>query len=268
MTDLPLRDVPRAVFWICERLRERDKRAWIVGGCVRDMLLGRPIADWDVCTDATPKELLSIFPKAIPTGIEHGTVTVVRDHQHFEVTTLRGEEGYSDGRRPDSVYFTDDIDKDLARRDFTVNAIALDPVTGHVIDPFHGQDDLAKKVLRAVGDPREHELILARRVRRLSVRSPKRLAWAVDGQEFSASRLTARIHSQRLPVVLGSHLETHSSAGSGEPRDGTALVGRLYAADSEPRDFVWDRISGCPSASAIASRHHCSRIRPSSDSLT
>lgn len=155
MTDLPLRDVPRAVFWICERLRERDKRAWIVGGCVRDMLLGRPIADWDVCTDATPKELLSIFPKAIPTGIEHGTVTVVRDHQHFEVTTLRGEEGYSDGRRPDSVYFTDDIDKDLARRDFTVNAIALDPVTGHVIDPFHGQDDLAKKVLRAVGDPRE-----------------------------------------------------------------------------------------------------------------
>jgi len=155
VTDLPLRDVPRAVFWICERLRERDKRAWIVGGCVRDMLLGRPIADWDVCTDATPKELLSIFPKAIPTGIEHGTVTVVRDHQHFEVTTLRGEEGYSDGRRPDSVYFTDDIDKDLARRDFTVNAIALDPVTGHVIDPFHGQDDLAKKVLRAVGDPRE-----------------------------------------------------------------------------------------------------------------
>ncbi len=155
MTDLPLHQVPRQVFWICDRLREHKKRAWIVGGCVRDMLLARDVSDWDVCTDATPKELLAVFPKAIPTGIDHGTVTVVRDHQHFEVTTLRGETTYSDGRRPDSVYFTDDIDKDLARRDFTVNAIALDPVTGHVIDPFGGQADLTKKILRAVGDPRE-----------------------------------------------------------------------------------------------------------------
>ncbi|HEY2515559.1 MAG TPA: HD domain-containing protein [Polyangiaceae bacterium] len=148
--------VPADVFALCERLRARGKRAWIVGGCVRDLLMGRPEAnDWDICTDALPKELLSIFPRAIPTGIEHGTVTVVMNKQHYEVTTLRGETTYSDGRHPDAVHFVDDITADLARRDFTVNAIAIDPADGKVIDPFGGQADLAKKVLKAVGDARE-----------------------------------------------------------------------------------------------------------------
>jgi tRNA nucleotidyltransferase (CCA-adding enzyme) len=147
--------VPRDVLDLCERLRSKGKRAWIVGGCVRDTLLGRPAADWDVATDARPKELLAIFPRAIPTGIEHGTVTVVRDGSHYEVTTLRGEGTYSDGRRPDWVEFVDDITADLARRDFTVNAIALDPVDGKLIDPFDGRGDLQRGVLRAVGDPRQ-----------------------------------------------------------------------------------------------------------------
>ena len=83
--------VPPDVIDLCERLRSRGKRAWIVGGCVRDLLLGRVAADWDVATDARPKELLSIFPRAIPTGIDHDTVTVVQRGQHYEVTTLRGE---------------------------------------------------------------------------------------------------------------------------------------------------------------------------------
>ena len=146
---------PPGVLELCERLRSRGKRAWIVGGCVRDTLLGRPAADWDIATDARPKELLSIFPRAIPTGIEHGTVTIVRDGRHYEVTTLRGEGTYSDGRRPDWVEFVDDITADLARRDFTVNAIALDPLDGKLIDPFDGRGDLRRGLLRAVGDPRE-----------------------------------------------------------------------------------------------------------------
>jgi tRNA nucleotidyltransferase (CCA-adding enzyme) len=150
-----LADVPRDVLDLCERLRSKGKRAWIVGGCVRDRLLGRPVADWDVATDARPKELLSIFPRAIPTGIEHGTVTVVKDGRHYEVTTLRGEGTYSDGRRPDWVEFVDDITADLARRDFTVNAIALDPLDGKLIDPFDGRGDLERGLLRAVGDARE-----------------------------------------------------------------------------------------------------------------
>ena len=145
--------VPRDVLDLCEHLRSKGKRAWIVGGCVRDVLSGRQANDWDVATDARPEELLRIFPRAIPTGIEHGTVTVVKSGRHYEVTTLRGDGTYSDGRRPDSVQFVDDITADLARRDFTVNAIAVDPLDGKVIDPFDGQGDLARGVLKAVGDP-------------------------------------------------------------------------------------------------------------------
>jgi tRNA nucleotidyltransferase (CCA-adding enzyme) len=147
--------VPRNVLDLCERLRSGGKRAWIVGGCVRDLLRGREANDWDVATDARPPELLRLFPRAIPTGIEHGTITVVKEGHHYEVTTLRGEGTYSDGRRPDWVEYVDDITRDLARRDFTINAIALDPVDGRLLDPFRGLVDLERGVLRAVGNPLE-----------------------------------------------------------------------------------------------------------------
>src|SRR5579859_4480870 len=145
--------VPAEVLGLCAQLRSHGKRAWIVGGCVRDLLLGRAVSDWDVATDARPPELLRIFPRAIPTGIAHGTVTVVLDGHPYEVTTLRGEGTYSDGRHPDWVEFVDDITADLARRDFTINAMALDE-EGRLIDPFDGRGDLSRGVLRAVGDPR------------------------------------------------------------------------------------------------------------------
>lgn len=147
--------VPGDVLDICNRLREKDKRGWIVGGCVRDLLRERPAKDWDVCTDARPEEVVSFFRKVIPTGIQHGTVTVVVRGVHYEVTTLRGEGAYSDGRRPDKVEFVDDITADLARRDFTFNAMAIDPIDGHLIDPFGGEQDLKARVLRAVGDAAE-----------------------------------------------------------------------------------------------------------------
>lgn len=147
--------VPEDVLGICRRLREGGKRGWIVGGCVRDLLRGAEAKDWDVATDARPEEVMRLFRKVIPTGMQHGTVTVLLRGVHYEVTTLRGEGAYTDGRRPDKVEFVDDITADLARRDFTINAIALDPVDGHLIDPFGGQADLAAKVIRAVGDPNE-----------------------------------------------------------------------------------------------------------------
>lgn len=146
--------VPQDVFSICDKLRGAGKRAWIVGGCVRDTLLGKAVADWDVATDALPKELMKLFPRAIPTGLQHGTVTLVMHGHHYEVTTLRGEATYSDGRRPDAVHFVDDIVRDLERRDFTINAIAVDPQSGTLIDPFGGQADLAAKRIRAVGKAR------------------------------------------------------------------------------------------------------------------
>lgn len=147
--------VPEDVLGICRRLREKGKRGWIVGGCVRDLLRGKPAKDWDVATDARPEDVVRFFRKVIPTGIQHGTVTVLVKGTPYEVTTLRGEGAYSDGRRPDRVEFVDDITADLARRDFTVNAIAIDPVDGHMIDPFGGRADLDAHVIKAVGDPLE-----------------------------------------------------------------------------------------------------------------
>ena len=126
-------------------LREAGKRGWIVGGCVRDLLLGKTVSDWDIATDARPTEVMRIFSRVIPTGIEHGTVTVLVRGVPYEVTTLRGETTYSDGRRPDAVVFVDDITADLARRDFTINAIAIDPLTPALIDPFEGQKDLGAR---------------------------------------------------------------------------------------------------------------------------
>jgi tRNA nucleotidyltransferase (CCA-adding enzyme) len=140
---------------ICKELRSAGERAWVVGGCVRDTLRGDRVSDWDVATTARPEKVQKVFRKVIPTGIDHGTVTVLWKGQPFEVTTLRGEGAYSDGRRPDHVVFVDEIDRDLARRDFTVNALAYDPVDGQLVDPFGGLADMRNKVLRAVGDPSE-----------------------------------------------------------------------------------------------------------------
>jgi tRNA nucleotidyltransferase (CCA-adding enzyme) len=147
--------IDRDAIGICERLRETGKRGWIVGGCVRDLLMGKTVSDWDVATDARPNEVMRIFPRVVPTGIEHGTVSVLIRGVPYEVTTLRGETTYSDGRRPDAVVFVDDITADLARRDFTINAIAIDPLAPALVDPFDGQKDLDARILRAVGNPIE-----------------------------------------------------------------------------------------------------------------
>jgi tRNA nucleotidyltransferase (CCA-adding enzyme) len=148
-----LQNIPTSVLWVLEQLRSRGKRGWLVGGCVRDMLGGRQPSDWDVATNALPKEMLKIFPRVIPTGIAHGTVTVLNNGTAIEVTTLRGEGEYKDGRRPERIVFLDDIEADLARRDFTFNAVALDPLAQTITDPFEGQKDLEANLLRAVGNP-------------------------------------------------------------------------------------------------------------------
>jgi len=147
--------IAQPVLEICKELRNAGESAWVVGGCVRDMLRGEKVNDWDVATTALPKKVQETFRRVIPTGIDHGTVTVLWKGESFEVTSLRGEGAYSDGRRPDNVVFVGNIDQDLARRDFTVNAIAYDPVNGQLVDPFDGLTDMRNRVLRAVGNPTE-----------------------------------------------------------------------------------------------------------------
>lgn len=150
---LDLEAIPKPVTEICAQLAEHGHKAWIVGGCIRDLLMGHPVNDWDLATSALPEEVQRIFRRTIPTGLQHGTVTVLYKGEGYEVTTLRGEGAYSDGRRPDSVEFVRDIDRDLERRDFTVNAIAFDPLTEDLVDPFDGVGDLERQRIRAVRDP-------------------------------------------------------------------------------------------------------------------
>jgi tRNA nucleotidyltransferase (CCA-adding enzyme) len=145
--------VPAPVRDLILRLQGEGYSACLVGGCVRDLIRGTPVLDWDVGTSALPERVMALFPRAIPTGLKHGTVTVLLPSGPCEVTTFRIESAYSDARRPDAVEFTSDVERDLARRDFTVNAIAWDPVAGEEWDPFGGRDDLAGRTLRAVGDP-------------------------------------------------------------------------------------------------------------------
>ena len=182
--------IPADVHFILQRLRERGKRGWIVGGCVRDLLRGKEPKDWDVATDATPQEVQTAFAKVIETGIQHGTVTVMVEQRPYEVTTLRGESAYSDGRRPDRVEFVNDITADLARRDFTCNAIALDPLAGQVVDPFGGQRDLAAGLLRAVGDPVER--------------------FAEDGLRV--------LRAARFAATLGARIDEPTLRAMGDPR--------------------------------------------------
>jgi tRNA nucleotidyltransferase (CCA-adding enzyme) len=147
------------------------------------------VSDWDVATDARPEEMLRVFPRAIPTGIKHGTVTVRAGSHPVEVTTLRGEGAYSDGRHPDEVQFTDDLAADLGRRDFTVNAMAYDPVSGELIDPHGGQRDLELRLLRAVGEPERRFAEDGLRVLR-AARFAATLEMDLDPRTYAAIRPT------------------------------------------------------------------------------
>jgi len=137
---------------VLHRLEQAGYQAYLVGGCVRDMCMGRPSHDCDVATSARPEEVQAVFRRVYPTGLKHGTVTVLMGREQVEVTTFRSEEGYADARHPDTVHFENDIVTDLWRRDFTVNAMALG-LDGRLIDPCGGREDIENRVMRSVGDP-------------------------------------------------------------------------------------------------------------------
>ena len=200
-----MRHIPKEVQAVLAELRRNGHEAWCVGGCVRDLLLGREPDDWDVTSSALPEETMAVFgSRAIPTGLQHGTVTVKSGGWAVEVTTYRHDGSYSDHRHPDQVTFTRSLEEDLARRDFTVNAMAMDEA-GDIRDPFGGREDLERKTIRCVGEPsrrfEEDALRILRGLRFASV-----LDFAVDTATGAAMErkagLLREVAAERIRVEL------------------------------------------------------------------
>lgn len=217
-------DIPDFVGTVLTRLRECGHSAYIVGGSLRDLMLGGVPHDWDVTTSARPEQTLAAFSDftTVPTGLQHGTVTVLIDHVPIEITTYRIDGTYTDARRPDSVTFTDRLSEDLARRDFTVNAMAYSP-EGGLVDLYGGREDLAAGILRAVGEPQRRFTEDALRILR-GFRFSAQLDFAIEPQTLAAMRDTReglrKISAERILAEL-SRLLTSPAA----PRAWEALVG-------------------------------------------
>ena len=173
---------------LLDTLHRAGYAAYVVGGCVRDSLLGLTPHDWDLCTSALPQQGMELFgeEKCIPTGLQHGTVTVKQGGGLYEITTFRTEGAYTDGRHPDEVHFVPDVREDLARRDFTINAMAYNEKEG-LIDPFGGQDDLQSGILRAVGVPHQRFTEDALRILRL-YRFAARFGFSIDPPTAQAAQ--------------------------------------------------------------------------------
>lgn len=184
---------PKYVLNILCALDSAGHRAVLAGGCVRDSLLGRRPSDWDIASSASPEEVLALFPRCVPTGIKHGTVTVLSGGGSVEVTSFRAEGGYSDHRRPDSVSFGCPLEADLARRDLTVNAMAMD-AAGEITDPFGGRDDLRRRLLRCVGEPERRFDEDALRMLR-TVRFSAQLGFEIEPRTLEAIRALAHLAS-------------------------------------------------------------------------
>ncbi|MDD3347722.1 HD domain-containing protein [Oscillibacter sp.] len=206
-----MENLPEFVRDVLERLEAAGYEAWCVGGCVRDSLLGRTPLDWDVTTAALPDALLELFGKqAVPTGLEHGTVTVLTKGNRVEVTTYRVDGAYRDHRRPVCVTFTPSLEEDLGRRDFTVNAMAMD-LRGTFCDPFHGKEDLRRGLLRCVGEPDRRFAEDALRILR-GVRFSATLGFAVEdataagihkNRELLRGIAAERVQTEFLKLLTG-----------------------------------------------------------------
>lgn len=196
--------LPQNVDNIIGKLESAGYEAYAVGGCVRDVLLGKTPHDWDITTSALPEQVKSIFPRTIDTGIEHGTVTVMIGKEGFEVTTYRVDGNYADGRHPDNVTFTRSLEEDLKRRDFTINAMAYSSSRG-IVDLFHGREDLENGVIRCVGDPLERFGEDALRMMR-AIRFSAQLSFSIEDKTLEAIRsLNAnlkKVSAERIQVEL------------------------------------------------------------------
>ena len=196
--------IPEQVNSILESLQKAGYEAYVVGGCVRDALLGREPHDWDITTSALPTEVKNVFPRTVDTGLQHGTVTVLCGGTGYEVTTFRVDGVYEDGRHPKEVTFTPSLKEDLRRRDFTINAMAYNNASG-LVDLFGGQQDLENGVVRAVGDPVQRFTEDALRIMR-AIRFSAQLGYEIEPGTLKAAEILApnlqKISSERIREEL------------------------------------------------------------------
>ena len=204
---------------LLDALHAAGYRAYAVGGCVRDSLMGLVPHDWDLCTSALPQQVVELFgaERCIPTGLQHGTVTVKQNGGLYEITTFRTDGAYTDGRHPDEVHFVPDVREDLARRDFTINAMACNEKEG-LIDPFGGQSDLHNGIVRAVGVPRKRFEEDALRILRL-YRFAARFGFAID----PATAQAAQALCEHLDCVSSERIEEELSKLLAAPKPGAYL---------------------------------------------
>lgn len=198
-------EIPSQAQKIIQTLKAKGFQAYLVGGSLRDLLLRKTPEEWDLTTDATPEKVSKLFKKVIPTGIDFGTVTILLGDEKYEVTTFRSDERYVDGRHPAKVTYTNDIHKDLSRRDFTINALAYDPQTKSLIDDFKGQKDLKAKLIRSVGDPLERFSEDGLRPIR-ACRLAAKLEFEIEAQTFAAISKTLKVVKKVAPERLHDEL--------------------------------------------------------------
>ena len=232
---------------LLDALHAAGYAAYAVGGCVRDSLLGRTAHDWDLCTSALPQQVMELFgtEQCIPTGLQHGTVTIKYGGQLYETTTFRTEGSYTDGRHPDAVQFVPDVREDLARRDFTINAMAYNAAEG-LVDPFGGQKDLQNGLLRAVGEPQQRFTEDALRILRL-YRFAARFGFALDAATARAARQLAPhldcISAERIQEELAKLLAAPQPGVYLEPAVLAVVLPELTPAALEAAKPVVD---ACP----------------------
>jgi len=222
--------VPPAVLRLATRLRQAGGEAWLVGGAVRDLLLARAVNDWDLTTDLLPERVSEIFPRTHEFGIRFGTVVVIEAGTPYEITTFRRDGVYTDARRPDEVQFTRSLDEDLIRRDFTINALAWDPLQDRLHDPTSGLDDLAAGRLRAVGDPEQRFQEDGLRLLR-AVRFRAQLDFEIERDTYRALLLCAprieRIALERVREELDKLLAAPRPASALDLLHETGLLRRV-----------------------------------------
>lgn len=206
--------LPKKIEYVLKSITDNGFEAYIVGGCVRDMLMGKAPHDFDITTSAMPEEIQNIFEKTVPTGIKHGTITVIIEGEPIEVTTFRSDGDYIDCRHPERVEFVRNIEADLSRRDFTINAIACNPDKG-IVDLFYGIDDINSKILRAVGNPEKRFCEDALRIMRL-FRFASVLGFEIEEKTHAAALLKApllkyvsieRINTELCKLLCGKNCE-------------------------------------------------------------